>query len=415
MNRFEPFRECLLGSRRAPARQAPLTSRLPSFIGFRGDAEGILRRLRVVLVGVGSVGMRIAEHFARLRVAELWLVDPGHCSKPESVLTHPISRPMTLPKATYIARLCKRISPETRVFAYVGLVQDLGPDAFADAHLCVMATDNLAAEIEFGRRCLALGKRLVHAALHGESLTIQVRVYTNTDGRGPCPACAFGAAERQQLANQVHYSCEAGPSAHSTLRVTSPPTRSTSNLCALAADLGLNQAMRLVLGLGEPVGDTIMEYCGFTNRILTSSLARNPACRCDHTRYEVVPAPLPIRGYSFARLVDEFMPPHGDANLTVTVGGAEWIECGLCRCAEPAAVRRFISKGRGTAGRCPRCQTVIHAQPLNSHEAVTAAMLGEAVTVPLSMLGVRKSPWALLRRAETATLIRDPRRVLPLP
>ena len=415
MNRFEPFRECLLGSRRGQARQAPLASRLPSFIGVHGDVEGILRRLRVVLVGVGSVGMRIAEHFARLRVAELWLVDPRRCCKPESVLTHPITRPMDQPKATYAARLCKQISPSTRVFAYVGLVQDLGTDAFADAHLCVMATDNLLAEVEFGRRCLSLGKRLVHAALHGESLTVQIRVFANADGQGPCPACAFGATEWQQLADQVQYSCEGAAAAQPALRISGPPTRSTSSLCALGADLALNQSLRLALGLGEAVGDSIIEYCGFTNRMLTSRLERNPACRCDHTRFELIRAPVPIRSYSFTKLVNDFVKPRDAASATLTIGGMEWIECGVCRCPEPTPVRRFVPKGRGTAGRCPRCRSVIHSQPFNSHQAVAASILGRAASVPLCMLGVRKSPWVLLLKAAGAILVQDPRRVLPLP
>jgi len=414
MNRFDQFRECLLGNRRGLARPAPLAARLPAFIGGRGDAEGILRRLRVVLVGVGSVGMRIAEHFARLRVAELWLVDPRRC-KPESMLTHPITRPMDLPKATYAARLCKRISPLTRVFAYVGLVQDLWLDAFADAHLCVMATDNLAAEIEFGRRCLSLGKPLVHAALHGDTLTVQIRVFANAGGQGPCPACAFGATEWQQLAEQVQFSCAGGASAKPAPRISGPPTRSTSSLCALAADLALNQSLRLALGLGEAVGDTVVEYCGFTNRMLSSRLVRNSACHCDHTRFELIRARAPLRSYSFARLVNEFLAPPGDRSPTLTVGGADWIERGLCQCPEPSAVQRFVPTGSSKVGRCGRCRSPIHSQPFSSHQAVSASILGKAVAVPLCMLGLHKSPFALLRGADAAVLVQDPRRVLPRP
>lgn len=414
MNRVVPFRECRAGGRRGLASQAALTSRLPVFIGAQGDVEGTLRNLRVFVVGCGSVGMRAAEHFARLRVAELWLVDPRRCCKPESVLTHPISRPMDVPKANYAARVCKRISPSTRVFAYVGLVQDLWLDAFADADLCIMATDNLAAEVEFGRRCLSLGKCLVQAALHGESLTVQIRVFANADGPGPCPACAFGAVEWRQLADQVQYSCEGGVSGHSALRIDGPPTRSTSSLCALAADLALNQSLRHVLGLGEAVGDTITEYCGFTNRILTSSLKRNPACRCDHTRFEVVHAPMPLRSYSFARLMADFVNPRGDSSVTLTVGGAEWIESGWCRCSEPSPVQRFVPAGQGTAGQCGLCRSLIHAQPFTSHSAVSASMLGKAVALPLLRLGVRRCPWVLLRKADGTILVHDPSRALPL-
>ncbi|HOX57294.1 MAG TPA: ThiF family adenylyltransferase [Candidatus Paceibacterota bacterium] len=414
MNRFNQFRECLLGGRRGLARLAPLAARLPAFVGGRGDAVDILRGLRVAVVGLGSVGMRIAEHFARLQVAELWLVDPRRC-KPESMLTHPITRLMDLPKATFAARLCKRISPRTRVFAFVGLVQDLWLDAFADAHLCVMATDNLAAEVEFGRRCLSLGKRLVHAALHGDTLTVQVRVYDNADGQGPCPACSFGATEWQLLAEQVQFSCDGSASASPAPRISAPPTISTSSLCSQASDLALNQSLRLALGLGEAVGDTIVEYCGFTNRMLTSRLVRNPDCRGEHVRFALVRARAPLRSYSFARLASEFLAPPGDRSATLTVGGVDWIERGLCGCAEPPPVQRFVSAGRGTAGRCGRCRTLIHTQPFTSHQTIPASMLGPVAAVPLGLLGVRKSPFVLLRGADAAVLVQDPRRVLPLP
>ena len=127
--------------------------------------------------------MRIALHLARLRIAELWLVDPQQFCKAESLLTHPISEISRQPKVTVTARRCKKISPSTRVFSFVGRVQDLLLDALANVHLWVMATDNLAAEIEVGRRCLHLGRRLVHAALFGEGMVAQVRVFANTDAQ----------------------------------------------------------------------------------------------------------------------------------------------------------------------------------------------------------------------------------------
>ena len=415
MNRFAQFRECLLAKRKGTAHQPPLLSRLPAFVGARADLERALRSLRVVLVGVGSIGMRIAEHFARLRVAELWLVDPRNGYKPESVLTHPINRVIDQPKASYTARRCKKLSPSTRVFAHVGHVQDLWLDTFADAHLCLMATDNLAAEVEFGRRCLSLGKRLVQAALHGETLTAQIRVFANDDGHGPCPACGFGATEWRQLSDQVQFSCEGRTSGHSAPRITGPPTRSTSSLCSLAADLALNQSLRLVLRLGEPVEDSILEYCGFTNQIVTSHLERNSGCRCDHTRFTMNRAPRPLKGYFYNKLVSDFALVPGHESLSLTVGGTEWIEQGLCRCAEPRVVRRFIPSGQGHAGRCARCQSAIRPQPFYTSSAVSAPMLGKAVSTPFHLLGVRECPWVLLRTADRAFLVQDPHRTMPVP
>ena len=410
MNRFSPFRECLPTKARSAGAPVPLTSRLPQFVGVRFAVQTVLIGLRVILIGVGSVGMRIAEHFARLQVAELWLIDPRHC-KPESLLTHPISRMTHLPKAGYTARLCKQINRATRVFYFVGSVEELPLDSFADAHLCVMATDNLAAEIEVGRRCLSLGKRLVQASLHGETLTAQVRTFGNADAEGPCPACAFSALEWQQLAEQVSYSCD-GSQGGIPLRslVSTLPTRSTSHLCSLAADLALNQSLRLALGFGEPVADTILEYCGFTNRTVTSRLERNPTCRCDHTRFEVVRAAMPLRAHSMAKLLETFFRDEAAELITVTVGRSDWIEQGRCRCADLVPVRRFVTAGTSSIGHCRRCKEAIHTQPFGTYQTVSASLLRNVDLLSLAKLGVRQCPWVLLRGRQKAILVQDPLR-----
>jgi len=49
---------------------APLEARLPRLVGVRCDVAAILHALRVMIVGVGSVGQRIVEHLARLQVGE---------------------------------------------------------------------------------------------------------------------------------------------------------------------------------------------------------------------------------------------------------------------------------------------------------------------------------------------------------
>jgi len=194
-------------------RHVPLAARLPKFIGGPADAAMKLMLLRVMIIGLGSVGGRIATHVARIGVAMLWLVDPK-CFKSESLLTHEIEpRDVGKSKARTIARRCKAISPATRVFHFDGGVECLPLDAFADADLVVMATDNLAAEIEVGQRCLCLGKPLVQASVHGDTLTAQVRWFGNTDAQGPCPACGFGQTEWRMLDEQTRFSCE-GPPTH---------------------------------------------------------------------------------------------------------------------------------------------------------------------------------------------------------
>jgi len=184
------------------------TARLPKFVGGPADAMAKLQTLKIFVVGVGSVGGRIAIHLARLGVAMLWLLDPKRY-KSESILTHDLEpRDVGKSKAWTTGGRCKAISPTTRIYAFSGRAEDLPMEAFADADFVVLATDNLAVEIEVGQRCVRLGKPLLQASVHGDTLTAQVRVFGNAEGHGPCPACGFGAVEWQMLNEQVRFSCD---------------------------------------------------------------------------------------------------------------------------------------------------------------------------------------------------------------
>ncbi len=149
-----------LRPRSKAGRPAPLRrgARLPRFMHGPADADAKLGALRVGIVGVGSVGGQCALHLARLLVAGLWLVD-GKSVKAESLATHEVSPgDVGKPKASVFGHRCRAISPVTIVETFVGRVEDLPLDAFADADIVIIATDNLAAELEVARRCRLLGK-----------------------------------------------------------------------------------------------------------------------------------------------------------------------------------------------------------------------------------------------------------------
>jgi molybdopterin/thiamine biosynthesis adenylyltransferase len=380
---------------------------MPALIASRVAVEDVVPGLRIAVVGTGSVGGRAAMHWARLGVAELWLVDPKSY-KSESVLTHGIlPGEVGRPKAATMARRCKLVSPRTRVFSFVGRVQDLPWDAFAEVDLVVMAPDNLAAEVATGQRCLHLGRPLVHASLHGESLTAHVRFFVNSDCQGPCPVCGYGEAEREQARAELQdapYSC-----AGDARIISHPPTRSFSGLCSFAADLAMNQALRHLLGLGEPVGDTITEYCGFTNRITTSRLERNPACEADHARLKVVEFSRALAAYNLSELAQTLGFVTGDESLTFIVGEAEWLERGSCGCAHPSVVRRFVPAGARELGVCGKCRAKIRIQPFFARREVSALAFGKDLCRPLTELGAKRVRWILARNATTAILARNAR------
>lgn len=383
-----------------PARAA----RLPAFIGATDDIGSRLDRLKVVVVGVGSVGRSMALHLARLQVGALWLVDRG-AYKAESLLTQPITPDeVGAPKASRTAALCRALSPRTRVYAFDGPVEELDEATPADADVWLLASDNLAAEVEVGLRCQRLGRPLIHAAVHGDTLTAQVRTFGNRDGSGPCPACAFGAVEWSLLSRETVFSCQGAETGQTEKRLQNAPTRSVSFLCGLAAELALMQLLRLTLGLGAPVDDTLTEYCGYTHRTVVSPLRRNPECPCDHLRWVEVPPPRPLADCSLRDLCGAVGLPA--ERTSVTVAGRTFATEAFCEpCGRTRPLRRFVSVASG--GRtCPGCGGRARVSPFHCHRPAPAAVLAPIVDWPLRDLRAADAPWLLLRSDEQALLFR---------
>ena len=161
-----------------------VTDRMPAFIGLEGDPRGMLAATDMLIVGAGSVGGRIAEHAARCRVGGIDIVDP----KPFSANfdTQPIRRQsdVGMPKATLVGQWAKTICPDSVVRSYDGHVQDLSWLDLDRYDIVVASTDNLPVEVYLGTVCRALGKPLVYAAVHGPTLTSQLRTFMNLDDDG---------------------------------------------------------------------------------------------------------------------------------------------------------------------------------------------------------------------------------------
>jgi len=389
--------------------------RLPCFVGCRREVlEDRLNLLRVTVVGAGSVGARMALHFARQQVARLDIVDRGRF-KPESLLTQPIGpEAVSAPKASQLGGRCKAISPRTRVRVFDGPVEDLGLLASADTDMVLLATDNLTAEVEVGQRCLYHRTPLIHSAVHGETLVVQVRTFGNVEGSGPCPACGFGNDEWAHLNRETTFSC-AGLAGGSTVarKQETPPTVSTSFLCSLAADLALTQAIRLILELGQPVADTLLEYCGFTHRTVVSRLARNPDCPCDHVGWSTRWAPRPLARCTLRELAACAFPETDDpAGLSFLVDDdLVFVSSAFCCRVEPC--NRFVPAG-GSLGACGRCGKDGFADSFHSHRPVAAVTATSVLGRPLGELGAGAASWVVVRNEKTGVLLRNRQIEVPL-
>ncbi len=383
------------------------SARLPAFMGCRVDAAPLLRALRVALVGCGSVGGRIADSLARLGVDALWLIDPKQ-HKAESLLTHSIDPDQVgQSKAISLGRRCKRLSPATQIAVFEGPVQQLPIAAFAEAHLVALASDNLSCEAEAGQRCLSLSRPLVQGAVHGESLTAAVRFFANGPSGGPCPRCLFGEAEVEALKSETRFSCEPRPAGVAPAPAVALPTFSVGSLCSLAADLVVIQILRYVLGLGEPVGDTLLMYNGYTHRTDSTRIRRNPACPSNHQAWRIRTSPRPLAECAPVELF-ALAGCSAESGCAIGVDGLVWVEAAKCQCPEATPLRRFHSAGQPWAEGCPICHGRRVVSPFFSHAMATVGALGPDVHRPLGQLGAGAATAVLIQDAGgSTTLIRS--------
>jgi molybdopterin/thiamine biosynthesis adenylyltransferase len=392
----------LSGAPARPKREA----RLPAFLGLEEPPAPRLDNLRVMGVGCGSVGSGVALHLARLQVRELWLVDPGRL-KAESLLTHPMEPGgVGMPKVEYFGRMAKQISPATRVRVFDGPVQSLSLAAFEEVDVAVLATDNLAAEVFVGQRCIHHRTPLVQASVHGDTLVAQVRFWLNRDARGPCPACSFGAAEWGHVNRETRFKCEPD-GGQDTRHVTAAPTMSVSFLCSMSADMAMVQLLRHVLGLGRPLEDSVVEYCGYTHQVSTSALRRNLLCPCQHVAWDRATLPGPLGRMSLQEIAGRAGFNDGVAaeDLAYMVDAYTFVEQVVC-CGIEQRVGRFVETG-AEAAQCSRCGSSLGTGGFYCYRTTPSGALTAVIGEPLDRLGAGGAEWVVVSDGRRSVFCRQ--------
>ena len=206
------------------------------------------------------------------------------------------------------------------------------------------------------------------------------------------PPLSASALEAMVIAGSGYYTCaQARPGsekpAAGQAETSTRPTMSLSPLCALAAGMGVLRAVRLVLGLGKLEPDSLVEYCGFTHRSVTSPLIGNPNCRFDHRRWRTAAAERPLGEHSASELFRLAGLDEAAAGAGLSVSGAMFVERAVClNCSANPRVRRFMPDSATTP--CLMCGGPAVAEPFRSHRTVTVRRLGGSADRPLALLGI---------------------------
>jgi ThiF family len=384
------------------------TARYPKLIDASCDMAERFEACVAIVVGAGSVGQRLVDSLARLAVGGIWICDP-RSTKPESILTHPISpSEVGHPKALLAARRAAGISPATRVRYFEGAFESLPLDALVGATHVFIASDNLAAEVAVTQACLRFGLPQLQASVYGPALVAQVRSLPGHDqAAGPCFCCGYVARDWEDLDAGTRFSCEGGTSAAPL--PTAARTMSFPHLCAIAADLAVGELCVQILGLdpsADPSLGSTLEYCGYHGGTTRTVLRRNPECAAEHVAWTLHSTATPLEHLTPRELM-RIAGYEDFREVSLRVEGYCFASQSACGCSKHHPLQRFVAEGTSPPGPCSGCGGMPILHPLHHYvEAPGRALVGHLDST-LADLGVIGDPNVLLRGGRGSTLVRS--------
>jgi molybdopterin-synthase adenylyltransferase len=233
---------------------------------LEGVGEAGQRRLasaQVLVVGAGALGSPVIQYLAAAGAGEIEVWD-GDRVEVSNLGRQPLHGEADLgaSKAESAAAAARWINSTIRVIAApVRLEPGDMAGVIAGRTVVCDATDDFETKFALNDACLAAGVPLVHAAI----LEFGGQLTTVVPG-GPCLRCLFGA----------------------------PPTPGEIPTCAQAGILGpvaavvggmqAVEAMKVVLGLGEPLSGHLLVYDALRPRARTVDFQLDPACPAPHPK-----------------------------------------------------------------------------------------------------------------------------------
>jgi len=387
---------------------AATPARLPdfAFLAPGVDPAGVLGGLSIVVLGCGAVGRAFAEGVVRLGPGRLDLVDPDRYSA-ANVGSQPISpAEIGRPKALSTAEALRGVHAGTEIRVFEGRVEELREDALADCDIVFVATDNLQAEQDIARRCVALGRKLIQGSVYGTMMVAHVRLLRHLGDDAPCLVCAYTEADFQHAAGETKFSCT-GPVAGERPDVLTMPTMSIAALSAMAANLAVIMVVRLALELGDPIEDCLVEFSGYTGKIVTSPLARNPHCPADHTRWSRRTYPGDLARATLRQVADAagFDVTRSDGALSVRVDEYAFAPYASCACPDPSAFNRYVGLG-APIRRCDRCDGGLTADRFSQRNQVAIGLVERRLDRPLESLGAVDVRYAVVGGPDRVVFLR---------
>ncbi|MDQ3038543.1 MAG: molybdopterin-synthase adenylyltransferase MoeB [Pseudomonadota bacterium] len=233
--------------------------RLPE-VGVAGQRR--LQAARVLLVGAGGLGSPAGFYLAAAGIGTLRIADDDvvDLSNLQRQILHTDAR-IGMPKVESAALTLTALNPRTSIEAVNERITASNVERVLDGvDVVVDGGDNFPVRYLLNDACVKFGKPLVYGAVHRFDGQVSVFDAGRRRGVAPCYRCLF----------------------------PEPPAPETAPNCSEAGVLGVlpgvigmlqaTEALKLMLGIGEPLRGRLLQFDALAMRFRETRLAADPAC-----------------------------------------------------------------------------------------------------------------------------------------
>jgi molybdopterin/thiamine biosynthesis adenylyltransferase/rhodanese-related sulfurtransferase len=222
--------------------------------------EGQLKLLdaRVLLIGAGGLGSPAALYLAAAGVGTIGLVDADVVdeSNLQRQVIHTTDR-VGMSKVESARQGIHALNPGVNVIGHeVRITPENAEEIVSQYDIVIEGSDNFDTMYLMNDVCVRLGKPDITSSILG----FEGQITTIIPGEGPCYRCVYAEPPPAALA---------------------PSCSEVGVLGVLPGIMGLlqaNEAMKLILGIGEPLSDRLLMFDALTSSFIELKLRRNPDC-----------------------------------------------------------------------------------------------------------------------------------------
>jgi len=225
-------------------------------VGEEGQAK--LLKGKVLLMGAGGLGSPAALYLAAAGVGTLGIVDMDvvDLSNLQRQVVHTQDR-AGMPKTESAKQAINALNPDVKVIPFQErLTSQNVREILSGFDLVVDGGDNFPTRYLLNDACVVLGK----PNIHGSIFRFEGQVTTFVPGKGPCYRCLYPAPPPAEFA---------------------PSCAEAGVLGVLPGIIGLlqaNEALKLLLGVGEPLIGRLLTFDALGTRVSELKLRRDPQC-----------------------------------------------------------------------------------------------------------------------------------------